>query len=111
MGVFQTCFYWHSRGAVWQNVWKRGSSSRRKNETCWTEDVAKAIGEKTEIWNMIEVTTENGEQLNTILKHLYGQTKKVAWRAMDKAKREMEEKVRRGLWKEIHIYSKDLATG
>ena len=51
--------------------------------------VAKATGEKREIWKMIEVIKENGEQPNTPLQHLYGQKKKAARRAVDKAKREM----------------------
>ena len=33
---------------------EKGSSSRRKNQTWWTEEVAKAIGEKGEIWKMIQ---------------------------------------------------------
>ena len=46
---------------------------------------------------MIEKIKENGEQPNTTLQHLYGQKKKAARRAGDKAKREMEEKLYRKL--------------
>ena len=94
MEYLHRCFRWRSRGAVWQNVWKRGSSSRRKHQTWWTEEVATAIGEKREIWKMIEVIKKNGEQPNTTLLQLYVQ-KKAARRAVDKdkAKMEMEEEL------------------
>ena len=45
---------------------------------------------------MIEGIKENGEQPNTTLQQLYGQ-KKAARRAVDKAKREMEEELYRQL--------------
>ena len=41
---------------------------------------------------MTEGIKENGEQTNTTLQQLYGQ-KKAARRAMDEAKREMEEEL------------------
>ena len=77
---------------MWQNVWEKGSSSRRKKQIWWTEEVTKAIGEKREIWKMKEWIKENGEQPNKTLQHLYGQKKKAARRAMDKAKREIWRK-------------------
>ena len=43
---------------------------------------------------MTERIKENGEQPNTTLQHLYGQ-KKAARRAVDKAKKEMEEELHR----------------
>ena len=52
---------------------------------------------------MIERTKENGKQSNTTLQQLYGQKKKAARRAVEKAKREMEEKVRGGLRNEVDI--------
>ena len=48
---------------------------------------------------MIEVIKENWEQPNTTLQQLYGQKKK-AWRALDKAKREMEEELYRKLYED-----------
>ena len=72
---------------------------------------------------MIEGIKENGEQPNTTLQHLYGQKKKMTRRAMDKAKREMEEELYRKLDEECRkklIYktaqerdedSKDVKTG
>ena len=68
--------------------------SRRKNQTWWTEEVA--IREKRGIWKIIEGIKENGEQPNTTLQQLYGQ-KKAARRAVDKAKREVEEELYRKL--------------
>ena len=50
---------------------------------------------------MIEGIKENGEQSNTTLQQLYGQKKKAARRAVEKAKREMEEKVKGGLRNEV----------
>ena len=89
MEDFQKCFCWCSRVAALQNVWER-----RKNQTWWTEEVAKATGEKRDIWKMIEVIKKNGEQPNTTLLQLYGQ-EKAARRAVDKAKREMKEELYR----------------
>ena len=82
---------------------KVGSLSRRKKQTWWTEEVAKAIGEKREIWKMIEGTKENGKQPNTTLQQLYGQKKEAARRAVEKAKREMEENFKGGLRNEVDI--------
>ena len=42
------------------------------------EEVAKAIGERREIWKMTEVIKENGEQPSTTLQHMYGQKKAAA---------------------------------
>ena len=46
---------------------------------------------------MIDEIKENGEQPNTTIQHLYGQKKKVNRRAVDKAKKEMEEELYRKL--------------
>ena len=66
---------------------------KKENQTWWTEEVVKAVGEKGEIWKMTEGIKENGEQPNTTLQHLYGQKTKAARRA----KREMEEELYRQL--------------
>ena len=47
--------------------------------------------EKREAWKMIEGIKDRGEQPPTGLRHLYGQKKKAAWRAVDTARRSMEE--------------------
>ena len=57
--------------------------------------MAKAVGEKREAWNMIEGIRDRGEQRSTGLKHLYGQKKKAARRAVDIARRSMEEELYR----------------
>ena len=59
--------------------------------------MAKAVGEKRKAWNMIECIKNRGEQPPTSLKHLYGQNKKAARRAVDKARRSMEEELYRKL--------------
>ena len=74
-----------------------GSSSGRKKQTWWTEEVAKAIGEKRAIWKIIGGIKENGEQPNATLQQLNGQKKKAARRAVDKSKREMEDELHRQL--------------
>ena len=61
------------------------------------EEVANAAGEKREAWKMIEGITDRGEQPSTGLKHLYGQKKKVARRAVDRAWRSMKEELNRKL--------------
>ena len=58
--------------------------------------MAKAVGEKREAWKMIECIKDRGEQPPTSLKHMYGQ-KKAARRAVDRARRSMEEELYRKL--------------
>ena len=55
------------------------------------------MGEKREAWKMIEGIRDRGEQPSTGLKHLYGQKKKAARRAADRARRSMEEELYRKL--------------
>ena len=59
--------------------------------------MAKAVGEKQKAWNMIDCIKIRGEQPPTSLKYLYGQKKKAARRAVDKARRSMEEELYRKL--------------
>ena len=61
------------------------------------EEVAKAVGEKREAWKMIESFRDRGEQTPNGLRHLYGQKKKAAWRAVDRARRSIEEELYRKL--------------
>ena len=61
------------------------------------EEVAKAVGEKREAWKMIQGIRGRGEQPSTGLKHLHGQKKKAARRAVDRARRSMEEELYRKL--------------
>ena len=75
---------------------KRGTP-RSRNQGWWTEEVANAVGEKREAWQMIEGIRDIGEQPSTGLKHLYGQKKKAAMRAVDGARRSMEEELYRKL--------------
>ena len=55
------------------------------------------MGEKREAWKMIECMKDRGEQPPNSLKHLYGQKKKAARRAVDRARRSMEEELYRKL--------------
>ena len=61
--------------------------------------MAKAVGEKREAWKMIEGFRDRGEQPPTGLRHmwLYDQKKKAARRAVDRARRSMEEELYRKL--------------
>ena len=59
--------------------------------------MAKAVGEKREAWHMIEGIRDRGEQPPTGLRHLYGQKKKAARRAVDRTRRSMEEELYRKL--------------
>ena len=59
--------------------------------------MAKAVGENREAWKMIEGIRDRGEQPSTGLRHLYGQKKKAARRAVDGARRSMEEELYRKL--------------
>ena len=53
--------------------------------------MAKAVGEKREAWKMFEGSRDRGEQPPTGLRHIYGQKKKAARRAVDRARKSMEE--------------------
>ena len=75
----------------------KGGTPRSRNQGWWTEEVAKAVGEKREAWKMIECIKDRGEQPPNSLKHLYGQKKKAARRAVDRARRSMEEELYRKL--------------
>ena len=57
--------------------------------------MAKAVEEKREAWKMIECIKDRGEQPPTRLKQPYGQKRKAARRAVDRARRSMEEELYR----------------
>ena len=60
--------------------------------------MAKAVVEKREAWEMIEGIRDRGEQPSTSLStYMYGQKKKAATRAVDRARRSMEEELYRKL--------------
>ena len=76
---------------------RKGGTPRSKNQGWWTEEVAKAVGEKREARKMIEVIRHRGGQQPTGLRHLYGQKREAARRAVDTARRCMEEELYRKL--------------
>ena len=55
--------------------------------------MVKVIGEKKEVWKRIEKIKDRGEHLDADLLHLYGQNKKAASGAVDKARNYMEAEV------------------
>ena len=59
--------------------------------------MAKVVVEKREALKMIECIKDRGEQPSTSLKHMYGQKKKAARKAADRARRSMEEELYRKL--------------
>ena len=67
-----------------------GGTPRSRNQGWWKEEVGKAVREKREGWNMIECIRYRGERPPTGLRHLYGQKKKAARRALDRARRSMK---------------------
>ena len=69
----------------------KGGTSRSRNQGWWTEEVAKAVGENRDAWKMIELFRDRGEQPPISLMHLYGLKKKAARRAVNRARRSMEE--------------------
>ena len=70
-----------------------GKGGRSKNQEWWTDEVARAVDEKREVWKKIETIRDRGEQPNVAMKHLYGRKKKAARRAFDKARQKMEEEL------------------
>ena len=73
----------------------KGGTPRSRNQGRWTEEEAKALGEKREAWKMIEDFRDRGEQPPTGLRHLYGKKRMTAKRAVDRAQRSMEEELYR----------------
>ena len=59
--------------------------------------MAKAVGENREAWKMIERFRDRVEQPPTGLRHMYGQKKKAAMRAVGRARRSVEEELYRKL--------------
>ena len=74
-----------------------GGAPRSRNQGRWTEEVATAVGEKRGAKKMIEGIRDNGEHPSTGLRHMYDQKKKAARRAVDRARRSMEEALYRKL--------------
>ena len=70
-----------------------GKGGRSKNQEWWTDEVARAVDEKREVWKKIEMIRDRGEQASVAMKHLYGRKKKAARRAVDKAGQKMEEEL------------------
>ena len=70
-----------------------GKAGRSKNQEWWTDEVARAVDEKREVWKKIETIRDRGEQPNVAMTHLYGREKKAARRALDKAGQKMEEEL------------------
>ena len=68
------------------------------NQGWWTEEVAKAVGEK-EVLKRIEKIKDRGRQPDAELLHLIGQKKKAARRAVDKVRNNLEEEVYNSFWR------------
>ena len=71
----------------------KGGMSRSSNQGWWTSEVAEAVCEKKEAWKEIEKTKEKGNEPDARMIHTYGQKKRAAKRAVDKARRDMEADV------------------
>ena len=70
-----------------------GGMSRSSNQGWWTSDVAEPVYEKKEAWKEIEKAKERGNETDARMIHTYGQNKRAAKRAVDKAMRDMEADV------------------
>ena len=70
-----------------------GKGGRSKNQEWWTDEVARAVDEKREVWKKIETIRDRGEQPSVAMEHLYGRKEKAARRAVDKARQKMEEEL------------------
>ena len=74
MEAVQGCIRWVAE-ELCDRTSGKGGTPRSRNQGWWTEEVAKAVGEKRESWKTIKC---RGEQPPTSLRHLYGQNKKTA---------------------------------
>ena len=88
MEEIQGCICWKCGGALWK-IHGYGWKSK-KESGWWTTEVASAIREKKEAWKVIEKIKVIGNQPDEGMLHLYGQKKKAAKRAVDKARNDME---------------------
>ena len=68
----------------------KGGVSRNCSQGWWPCEVSEAVCEKKEAWKEIEKTKERGNQPDARMIHTYGQKKKAAKRAVDKARREAD---------------------
>ena len=75
----------------------KGGTAISRNHEWWTEEVAKAVGEKREAWKVIEGMRDRGEQPPTGLRHMYDQNKKATRRTVARTRRRMEEELYRKL--------------
>ena len=75
-----------------------GKGGRSNNQEWWTDEVARAVDEKREVWKKTETIGDRGEQPSVAMKHLYGRKKKAARRAVDKARQKMEEELYKKSW-------------
>ena len=48
-----------------------GNGGRSKNQEWWSDEVARAVDEKREVWKKIETIKDRGEQPSVAMKHLY----------------------------------------
>ena len=71
----------------------KGGMSRSSNQGWWTSEVAEAVCEKKEAWKEIEKTKKRGNEPDARMIHTYGQKKRAAKRAVDKAWRDMDADV------------------
>ena len=76
---------------------RRGKEEHREAETKdgGRKRWRRQWGEKREAWKMLECIKYRGEHPPTSLRHLYGQKKKAARRAVDRERRSMEEELYR----------------
>ena len=65
-------------GVLCGRVSKKGALLMDRNQVWWTEEVAKAVGEKEEVWKRTEMIKDRRRQLDVGLLHLYGQKNKAA---------------------------------
>ena len=95
MEAVQGCIRWGWRMSCVAERRGKGGVPRSRNQGWCMEEVAKAVGEKREARKMIDSIRDRGDQPPTSLKHIYGQKKKAARRAVDRARRSMEEELYR----------------
>ena len=94
---YKDAFVWVADELCGRTTGKAGGIPRSRNQGWWTEEVTKAARENREAWRTIEGIVDREEQTPTGLMHLNDQTKKAARRAVDRARRSMEEELYRKL--------------
>jgi len=95
-GLFKLAFVGVAEQLCGRTTGKRGGSWK-KSQMWWTKEVERAVKEKREVWKELEVIRDSGVQPDLALRHLCGQNKRAARRAVERTRGDVEDSIYRQL--------------